>query len=255
MKLFSLTVFLFLATLSHAATRGAYPPPIDRSASRAAQAAQRGVQNEVTAANARANTVAANLRKEFEEIPDWVAASTGFRKANAEYEAGKKVVMDRLKEDPQYKTAKAGHIATSGELERVKAAGGDVFAAATKSMNAGNAVSKLEGDAFAADAAVADARRRMLEWKAKMDELSQIFDEQIRADQEWLGARREAAAAEERLAAAKQMTNLALAREAEQERQRQLQIRQIDQAYADQLAAERESNRANRGVTTGRRRR
>ena len=244
MKLLSLAILILVAApLAYAATRGEYPPPIDRSASRAAQAAQRTVQNEVSAANSKANTIASTLRKDMEQIPSWQEATADSKRATADYEGGKKVVMERLKNDTIYKSAVAARAKAEAELEKVKADQGDVFAAATKTMNAGNAVSRIEGDAFAADAAVSDARKRMLEAKAKMDEMAKLFDEEIRSDETWLAARKEVAALEEKLAAARQATSQALAQEAQMERQRQDQIRQIDQAYAEALRQEREQNR------------
>ena len=225
---------------------GNYPPPVDRAGSRTAQERLVEARQRSSAADSGLISSVANMRKEFEAGAEWQAALNELKQATAEFEKARLPIQTRLREGAAYKAAEADKKTLAGELEKLRAqgAGSDqITPVATKLMQANAALTKLEGDAVAADPALAGQRKRMVEANVKLTALRKQFDDSIKTSSGWQQAKQEQESAQKAVGEAQKEIREAQMKEAQLERERQAQVDEIDRRAEEARRAERERQR------------
>ncbi len=197
---------------------------VDRSGSRMAREKQREAQVEFNRRNSTLHGIQARLKAEFESRDEWVRAQADLKKAQADYEAAKKPVMDALAKKPDYQ--KAAQAKQKAEAERdalkdARNAADKLYDAATRVMDANLIITKLENDALAADPKVQAAKKQLAEAQAAVTALNKQFQDEIQGNAEWAEARKLTDDAQIILAQATKEVTEATKREAEQIRSQQ----------------------------------
>ncbi len=148
-------------------------------------------------------------------------------------------MLDALCATKAWKDVDAENRKAEEEVEslRDKGAGPDeITPAASKAMEVGNKLTKLEGDALAADSKAQEARKKLVEASSKVAALWKQFEEGVKSDSTWQQAMKDIATAKQNIATAEK--ELAAAKEKD------------GQAYAQWQAKCDEIDRQERGATT-----
>jgi hypothetical protein len=231
--LLTLAIALIPAPLALGGERRGHnlPPPVDYSASRAAQQSLAEARQRSTAADAALITAVATLKKEFEAGPEWQAALADLRQATADHEKARQPLVQKLRESAPYKAAEADRKKLTDELEQLRSTPGasqQLTEAATRLMQANSVLTRLEADAISSDPAVAEARQRMVDASARLAALRKQFDDSIKGSAVWQRAKSEQDAAQRAIASAQQELRDAQVKEGELEQRRQQQVAEIE---------------------------
>ena len=187
------------------------PPPVDHSASIAARKRVSEATAEVNKATQAVAAIVALLRQPFQQKPEWVAAQAELKADQSAFGLAKEAVLLKLQKDPAYlplKTAKQTAEADRDALQNnPSATPEDRLRVANAVFTAAEALTKREGEALMADAAVQTARAKVAEDNQKINALLKEFNELTRQDTQWQAAmaivdQKEQAAAEARKALA-----------------------------------------------------
>ncbi|MFI5382509.1 MAG: hypothetical protein ACHRHE_24730, partial [Tepidisphaerales bacterium] len=210
--------------------RQPYPPRPTAEAAKPVMEKVAKARADVSKAQGVANQAAAKVREGFESGAEWQAASAAQKQAQADVDAARKRVIDAVHDSAAYKQAQVTKKTADAELAQLKADNvgtDDLTQGATKAMNAGAALSKMEAEALAGDAKFIEAKKRLLDANAKLAVLGKQVDELVKADPAWQSARKEVDAAEVVKAQADKELAAAQAQDAQTLKQWQQQCAQI----------------------------
>ena len=242
---FAVSLFAFAVVAAGQTTRypsakgRPFPPPVDASA---VQLASRGVaesRGRLARAEQEMSVVVAEIRSEAEARPDWRAADDVLRRAQFEYEDGRRAALSVLESSERYQAALAAKEGLARHLAQDRAAGEDadhLKVTATDKMTAGAAVSAMHASAIAADPRMPALRSAMNDAAYKVAALRADFDAALRADYRWQEARAAIDAARSAVAAAEEELAKAADKQVQAERQRQQQVAEIERERAAQVA-------------------
>ena len=161
--------------------------------------------------------VVARLRGPFETMGPWVDAAAAQKQARADLEAAKKVTLERLKSDPNYKAAAQAR--DDAERDRIavhtddKARPEDRVKAAKAVLDTNKVVLKIEADAEAADPGVVAAQSKLASASAKVAEQNAKLDQLLHADKDWIKANKDVEAKKQKLSDANDAVAAALKQE------------------------------------------
>lgn len=150
-------------------------------------------KSEVVKASSAVNLAAVDLHRTFETSADYKAAADAKAKAQTDYETARAPVLEALKAKPEYLAAKGAK--DRAEQERDALATSETASIAQKSeaativMNTGTVVTRLEGDALAADPKVTDARNRLVDANNRLSQLEKDFEASLKNDPKWQAAK------------------------------------------------------------------
>jgi hypothetical protein len=215
----------------------AYPPPVNREASKAARAEVRDRTRVLREAEHEMRQIAMRAQKDFEHSGEYLAAEEAVKEAQAKLDALTTPILTAVRTDPAYQAALAEKQRRQDRLRELKAAAPvtpeQLQAGAAAVLEAGKAVTQIEADALAAEPAVAEARAALAEATARLTALRDGVDDQVRADPDWQNARAQVEAAKGDVTGARRELSRALKLEAEQDRARKRQIADIRRREAE----------------------
>jgi hypothetical protein len=226
--------------------RTPYPPRPETNAAKPVMEKVAKARAEVSKAQTAANQVAGKVRGEFEAGAEWQAASAAQKQAQADADAARKRVLESVHDSPAYKQAQVAKKSADAELAQLKTdnvSTQDLTAGATKAMNAGSVLSKMDADGLAGDAKFVEAKKKLLEANAKLATLGKQADELVKADTNWQAARKDVEAAEAAKAQVDKELAAAQAQDAQTLAQWRQQCAQIDQQNRDRAAQEAQQRR------------
>lgn len=230
-------VMFFLAGMASAQQIN-IPPPVDRSGSQKAAADMKAAEAEMQKASVAMSAAQAAARKEAESSANWKAAAEALKTAQTEYDAVRKPVFDALKAKPEYQKAKAEKEKADAERDAIinsdTSTPDQRINAATSVMTAGAVVSRMESDAMAAEPKCAEAKAKLTAASQAVEQLEKEFKESVKNNPNFTTARTNHDAAKQRLDQARQHLAQCRKQEADAERARQEQIRQLYQQAQQQ---------------------
>jgi hypothetical protein len=166
-----------------------------------------GMKDEIAGDAAAMDTAQKKVEKQFESSQEWTDGSAAYDKARAAYDKARATVLQGLKDKPEHQSIAAAADKASAALSDLRK-GGDatpeqMTVAATASLNAQSALTKMESDACAADPQVSAAKAKLTEAAAAMTALRQKEHATVLADADYQTAKQKYDAAKTKTASAK----------------------------------------------------
>ncbi len=192
-------------------------------------------KSDLSAAEDNVRKTMARLRQEFEQSPDFSAAMEERKAAVAEFDAARKVLVEKLKQTPAYNNAVAEQRKAQDEVDKLRSQPGTpkLVEAATKAMQAGSVITKMEGEAIAKDEKASQARKRMTQASAKVAKMQREFQESLRNHPDIEAAKKDVESTRERVRTAAQEAAASRQRDMEQAREREMMDRQREAEARD----------------------
>jgi hypothetical protein len=223
-----LVAVFFSSAVAEAQT---YPPQPDPAATRAALQKLAQAKDELKKATGALQPLRAKLQDQFKQGSEFQAAFSAYRQAQAEFEATRKPVLDALRTTKAWKDADAENRKAEEDVEnlRNKGAGPDEMTpAASKAMEVGTKLTKLEGDAVAADPKSQEVRKKLVEANSKVAALWKQFEDGVKSDSAWQQALKDIDTAKQNIATAEKELAVAQAKDGEAYAQWQAKCAEID---------------------------
>ncbi len=201
-----------------------------------------GAERDVSTAFRAMEQVMEKLRPEFEASPAWIEAQQELQRCKADRDAAVNPVLEKLRQQQNYKAAVEAKSTAQAEVEKLRVAGtkpNQFTAAATKSALASQEITRLELEALKADPLSQAALEKLGEAGKQCAELRSQFNESIKNRPEVVAARQELAGkaeqrdkvktevreAERKESEVKAALDVAIEREAQARRERENQRR------------------------------
>jgi hypothetical protein len=167
-----------------------------------------GSNDEQSKAAAAMDAAQKKVVAQFESTQQWIDAAAACDQAKTSYDKARADVLTKLKGTSQYVAAADASTKADAALAELHKAGGatpeQLTTAAMTAMSARTAVTKLEGDACAADPAVTAAKAKLTDAAAAMSQLRQKEHAAVLADADWQAAKEKFDAAKAKTATASQ---------------------------------------------------
>lgn len=210
-----------------------YPPPIDTTPAQADRKKLNEARAALTKAQAHFNEVVARLKAEFDSAPDHKAIVTAAQKAQASYDAIREKTLATLHASAEYKSAAAARDQLAVQLASATD-DADRPQLAQQRLEASKKLTAMEVDALDANPQAIEAHQQLIEAGGKYAAQLQEFQQSIKSNSDWQGARTDLDKAKSDVLAADKELNAELAREADAEQQREAQIAQINRERLEQ---------------------
>jgi chromosome segregation ATPase len=189
---------------------------------------------EVTKIRADMNKMKNKVATKFEGKEEWETAKTNLKAAETAYEGARKKAMAKLYASPEYKAAKDKQLKAEQAIAAAAAPGSkatpkDLDKAQQDRLDAGLALRKLETDALAGDAKIAESKTKLDEAKKAWEALQDEVKEALKQDPDYLAAEQQLQTAQANVDQMKASLAQAAASEREQRRSQMESQRQSRQ--------------------------
>jgi len=132
------------------------------------------------------NTKLTAFKTDFMKHDDYANAQKAVDQANKELDAARTVVITWLKaNDPAYRAANQKETDSRKKLDQIRANGGNrdqISAQSQAILDAGDSVSKIEGDKLAKDIPYQEAKKKLADAVADLDKQKTAMNDAIAAD-------------------------------------------------------------------------
>ncbi|HEX4793656.1 MAG TPA: hypothetical protein VH370_07695 [Humisphaera sp.] len=135
------------------------------------------------------------VKAAFEGTSEWTDATTALKDAQAKFESLTKPIIEALQTKPAYMAAVAKKKAAEEKRDKLRndpsATPDQITKAASEVLADGNAVSKMERDALAADPSIAEAKTAIATANSKIVELKKTEADQLKSDKDVAAAQKQ----------------------------------------------------------------
>jgi len=212
-----------------------YPPPVDTTGSTEARKKLQTAKSDLTKAEQALGKVVEKLRKDFEASPDRSAVVAQARAARGEFDSLAKPVLDVLHASPQFRALNAQREDVDAKLSSTDGDTDIRVQLAQQRLALNKKSAELESEALKSDPKLLQAKQKFSDLGSKLADQFAKFQQSLKSDPQWEAAKQDLDQAKANRDSAAKDLDTALAKEADEEKQRQQQIAKIDQERLNAL--------------------